>query len=186
MHEILVTLTTVVVIGGSLALNIIGRAGWGARKPKFTQPMPNPVPFVVIHHSESPGACTTTSACIAAMKSMQNYHMDHNGWADIGYSFGVGGDGNAYEGRGWSTVGAHAPGYNNKSIGICLIGNWMYALPPDNQLQTVHQLIQYGVDQRKINPEYKLVGHRQVTATDCPGDRLFKEIQNWTHFTPKP
>lgn len=39
-------------------------------------------------------------------------------------SFGIGGDGNIYEGRGFNVVGAHAPNYNNKSIGICLIGNW--------------------------------------------------------------
>lgn len=40
------------------------------------------------------------------------------------YSFAVGGDGKVYEGRGFNVVGAHAPGYNDKSIGICLIGDW--------------------------------------------------------------
>lgn len=40
------------------------------------------------------------------------------------YSFAVGGDGKVYEGRGFNVIGAHAPGYNDKSIGICLIGDW--------------------------------------------------------------
>jgi N-acetylmuramoyl-L-alanine amidase len=50
--------------------------------------------------------------------------MDINGWDDIGYSFLVGGDANAYMGRGWDKVGAHAPGYNSQSIGICFIGSF--------------------------------------------------------------
>ena len=37
-------------------------------------------------------------SCIAMVKSYQNYHMDSNGWADIGYNFIVGEDGNIYEG----------------------------------------------------------------------------------------
>lgn len=39
-------------------------------------------------------------------------------------SFAIGGDGNIYEGRGFNIVGAHAPKYNSKSVGICLIGDW--------------------------------------------------------------
>lgn len=40
------------------------------------------------------------------------------------YRFLIGGDGKVYEGRGFNIVGAHAPSYNDKSIGICLLGNW--------------------------------------------------------------
>lgn len=42
--------------------------------------------------------------------------------------FAVGGDGKVYEGRGFNVVGAHAPAYNDKSIGICLIGDWQSIL----------------------------------------------------------
>jgi N-acetylmuramoyl-L-alanine amidase len=50
--------------------------------------------------------------------------MNNNGWADIGYNFVVGEDGNIYEGRGWNAKGAHAPAYNGRSIGICIIGDF--------------------------------------------------------------
>lgn len=86
--------------------------------------MTTPVPYVVIHHSYIPEACYTESTCVNAMKVMQTMHQQTNGWLDIGYSFAVGGDLRAYEGRGWDTVGAHAPSYNDKSIGICVIGDW--------------------------------------------------------------
>lgn len=105
-------------------LTIVSRAEWCALPPKATEEMTNPVPFVVIHHSASPPACNTKIECIAAMRSMQIYHQETNGWYDIGYSFAVGGDFRAYEGRGWSYIGAHAPTFNNKSIGICIIGDW--------------------------------------------------------------
>lgn len=39
-------------------------------------------------------------------------------------SFAIGGDGQIYEGRGFNVIGAHAPKYNDKSVGICLIGDW--------------------------------------------------------------
>lgn len=58
------------------------------------------------------------------MRSMQRFHQNERGWDDIGYSFAIGGDGKVYEGRGFDRVGAHAPSYNDKSIGIVLIGNW--------------------------------------------------------------
>lgn len=58
------------------------------------------------------------------MRSYQNLHMDDRGWWDIGYSFLIGEDGNVYEGRGWNYVGAHAPGYNTQSIGICVLGDF--------------------------------------------------------------
>lgn len=40
------------------------------------------------------------------------------------FRFLIGGDGSVYEGRGWHKVGAHTIGYNKKSIGIALIGNF--------------------------------------------------------------
>ena len=44
---------------------------------------------------------------------IQDWHINGNGWCDIGYSFLVGGDGNIYEGRGWDEIGAHTGGFNS-------------------------------------------------------------------------
>lgn len=173
-------------MNGASVAGIISRDVWGARPPLGKEAMDNPVAYVVIHHSVSPEVCNTTEQCIAAMQETQNMHQYDNGWDDIGYSFGVGGDGNAYEGRGWSSVGAHAPGYNTISIGICVIGNWMEELPSQTQLQKVHELIDYGVRIAMIAPDYKLIGHRQAKDTLCPGDKLFEEITTWDHFTSMP
>lgn len=89
-----------------------------------TEPLSLPVPFVVVHHGGMRKYCTTMGECAAIVRSYQNYHIDFNGWNDIGYNFLVGEDGNVYEGRGWEAVGAHAPTYNTRSIGICIIGDF--------------------------------------------------------------
>ncbi|XP_063896610.1 peptidoglycan-recognition protein LB [Helicoverpa armigera] len=164
----------------------VTRKQWKARSPVKKTPLQTPVPFVVIHHSYIPAACYDKEQCCAAMRSMQNFHIDDRGWWDIGYSFAVGSDGAAYEGRGWETLGAHALHFNTVSIGICLIGDWRFEVPPAEQRKTAMALIAAGVELGYIKPDYKLVGHRQVRATECPGDALFNEIKTWDHYSPFP
>ena len=65
--------------------------------------MSTPVSRVFIHHGAgSLPPCTNQEACSSIWKGYQNYHMDSNGWDDIGYNWGVGEDGRVYEGRGWN------------------------------------------------------------------------------------
>nr|ADU33185.1 peptidoglycan recognition protein B [Ostrinia nubilalis] len=155
---------------------------WEGRPPTDIVPMETPVPYVVIHHTYIPDVCYTSDECKAAMRGMQNFHQLTNGWADIGYSFAVGGDGKVYEGRGWEAVGAHAVGVNTRSIGIALIGDFVSKLPSETQLAPVHKLIATGVELGYIRPDYTLIGHRAVSATECPGGALFQEISTWPHF----
>ncbi|XP_047032737.1 peptidoglycan-recognition protein LB-like [Helicoverpa zea] len=156
---------------------------WGAEVPTDVRPLHHPAPYVVIHHTYIPSACDSVEDCSAKMRSMQRYH-NSLGWGDIGYHFCVGGDGAAYEGRGWDTVGIHATVANSHSIGICLIGDWRVELPPVEQLETTKALIEEGVIRGKISPDYKLIAHNQVSATECPGDALVAEFSTWPHYTP--
>lgn len=49
-------------------------------------------------------------------------------------------------------------------------------------LDATHRLINYGVSMGLIEQNYTLYGHRQVRDTECPGDRLYSEIQTWSHW----
>ncbi|XP_065173209.1 peptidoglycan-recognition protein LB-like isoform X2 [Atheta coriaria] len=167
-------------------LEIVSRDDWGARPPKNTSKMSHPVPYVIIHHSYIPEACDTPEKCVAAMQSMQIMHQDTNNWDDIGYNFAIGGDGRIYTGRGWSNCGAHAPSYNNVSIGICFIGDWTQDIPPPEMTGPAHDLIEFGVNEGYISAEYEMYGHRQVRDTECPGDAFFDEITTWPHWGAKP
>nr|XP_034178569.1 peptidoglycan recognition protein 3-like [Osmia lignaria] len=166
---------------------IVSREEWGARAPAFREEMKvSPTPYVVIHHGGIPCYCHTQNECSEIVRYYQNLHMDGRVWFDIGYSFLIGEDGNVYEGRGWNSSGAHAPGYNNQSIGICIIGDFSDSLPNAAALKALNALIEYGVTLGKINENYQVIGHRQVRNTECPGEELYKYVQTHPRWTSTP
>lgn len=118
-------------------------------------------------------------------KRIQEFHMapDSRNWSDIAYNFLVGGEGNAYEGRGWDLQGAHTKGFNNDSICIAFIGTFTDVSAPVRQISAAQQLIAAGVTEGKLADNYLLFGHRQLAPFDSPGRTLFKIIQQWPHWS---
>lgn len=174
---------TINVCNGACSnVNIVSRSQWGAKAATSHSAMTVPVHEFFIHHTET-GACHDHASCSAVVRSIQDYHMTHNGWSDIGYSFLVGGDGNVYEGRGWSYVGAHTQNYNSKAFAASMIGSFMTSLPTAQALAAVKHLIDCGIQQGKIASDYRLYGHRDGGQTDCPGNALYAEIQKWPHYS---
>lgn len=53
-------------------------------------------------------------------------------------------------------------------------------------LATTKALIAYSVENSYLSSNYKLLGHRQVRATECPGQRLYDEIRSWDHYSKVP
>ncbi|XP_069702986.1 peptidoglycan recognition protein-like [Periplaneta americana] len=164
---------------------IVTRSQWGGRAPTFLEYMKFPVDYVIIQHTVTP-RCNSMDLCVDRVVNMQADHMDNRKWRDIGFSFLVGGDGNVYEGRGWHQIGAHTRGYNSKSIGVALIGEFSDALPSRPQLEATKQLLKCGVQEGELSPDFKLLGHRQVSATKSPGLALYQEIQTWPEWVEQP
>ncbi|XP_070570776.1 peptidoglycan-recognition protein SC2-like isoform X1 [Ptychodera flava] len=168
----------------STTVEIVNRSQWGARPPTKREYIPMPVPYVILHHTAGK-RCFTYENCSAVMRGIQNFHMDVRKWWDIGYTFCVGEDGRVYEGRGWNVQGAHTIGYNNKSIGLCILGNFVNVSPKQVALDTAQAFLKYSVEMNKLTSDYILYGHRQAkNGTECPGDALFKDIQKWPHWKP--
>ncbi|XP_037953442.1 peptidoglycan-recognition protein SC2-like [Teleopsis dalmanni] len=162
-------------------ITIISKSEWGGRNPTSKSTLASGLSYAVIHHTEG-SSCSTKAACIQQMKNIQSYHMDSLGWADIGYNFLIGGDGNIYEGRGWNVLGAHASNWNSKSLGISLMGNFNNYSPTAVQISAAKELLAYAVTKGQITSGYILYGHRQVGSTDCPGTYLYSEIKSWSHW----
>ena len=51
--------------------------------------------------------------------------MEKKGRNYISYNFMVSLAGESFEARGWGIKGSHSIPYNNRSMGICVIGNYM-------------------------------------------------------------
>ena len=120
---------------------------------------------IVIHHAAS--SFTTT------WQDIHQWHLK-NGWAGIGYHYVIHADGIIYRGRPEGKVGAHAyqdakHEANSDGIGICLVGNFMLTQPTTPQLDSLVELVR---DIWTRYPDIPVVGHREVMATSCPGDRF--------------
>lgn len=186
MTKVFIILVAATNNTGSGKLRIVNRRTWLAQPPaRANNPLHVPVPYVVILHTATEN-CSTQADCIFIVRHVQTFHIESNGWNDIGYSFLVGGDGNVYEGRGWDTEGAFALGYNRKAIGIAFIGTFTAELPVPKQIQAGKQLIDLGVDLNKISPDYKLLAHRQLSPTESPGQAFFELLKTWPHWAEKP
>lgn len=112
--------------------------------------------------------------------------MESKHFFDIAYNFLLGGDGSVYVGRGWDAEGAHAHGWNDKSIGLSFIGTFTDVSPVEPQLQAALKLLELGVSLEKLTTNYTLLGHRQVSKTESPGEKLFQIIKTWKHWSTIP
>lgn len=164
--------------------SIIPREAWGARpinhaalnESGFSGP-DNPTGWhvyvgdlaevystVAIHHSFPVRRDSGT------MRAIQDLHLDAQQWADIGYHFGVGGDGTLYAGRDITVRGASVAGYNTGTIGVVVIGNFEEERPAMAQLQALQTLILWLAATYTLT---HLAGHYEFNPTTvCPGANL--------------
>ncbi|MDR1116736.1 MAG: N-acetylmuramoyl-L-alanine amidase [Oscillospiraceae bacterium] len=115
---------------------------------------------IVLHHCASNGL---TAERIHAL------HLS-NGWAGIGYHYYIRKNGDIFTGRPEDTVGAHSGasnGYNAHSIAACFEGDYeTEAEMPEGQLAAGAGLIS---DILRRYGGLKLIRHRDISATACPG-----------------
>lgn len=157
--------------------------------------------WIVIHHSFSKDSMTTRN-----WDSIRSYHMsyryqgetiteaqwaDHAAkgetsglekpWLDVGYNFGienVNGKLMILDGRAIGEVGAHAVGFNAKSIGICMVGNYDNDPPSDDRLFALASLCR-DLQREFSIPRNNVVGHRETfvmrgvpVEKSCPGEKF--------------
>ncbi|XP_013190227.2 peptidoglycan recognition protein [Amyelois transitella] len=170
-----------IMVEASDKCNVIPIAKWAGEPTLRTKKLPQSVPLVVIQHTASPD-CVTDEQCEGVLRGIRYYHRHEMGFQDVGQSFLIGGNGKVYEGAGWTRVGAHTRNYNNRSIGISFVGNFMNKLPTSSALQAAMDLIACGVKSQYLSEDYHVMGHRQLSPTLSPGDALQEEINIWPHF----
>jgi len=159
---------------------------WGARSASSAVQIHSYKPsYIVVHHTATSNSVSTTqSAAYSLARSIQNFHMDSNGWIDSGQNFTVSRGGYAMEGRhrsletlrgGTSFVhGAHvgAGSVNSESIGIENEGTYTSATPPDALFNKLVDLCAYICDKYSVGSN-QIFGHRDFMATACPGNILY-------------
>lgn len=141
--------------------------------------------FIVIHCS-----ATRPNADIGA-REIRQWHMS-KGWSDIGYHFVIRRSGLVEVGRPLSEEGAHVRGFNNRSVGVCLVGGLM----PDGsaadltcplefdsftgeQVKSAHAVVNLL---RKIYPKAEVLGHRDLSPDKDKDGKV--EKHEWLKTCP--
>ncbi len=124
---------------------------------------------LIVHHSSFYEADVQ-----ATLLEVQRLHRDDRHWADIGYHFLIDIDGTIYEGRNLGARGVHTMGHNTGSAGLCLLGDYRFALPPQAQLEATEALARWLVAELAVT---HLAGHSQFNpSTLCPGGALLEYL----------
>ncbi len=152
---------------------------------------------ILVHHTVNDMSKLQSESDVKSLlRSVYRLHAVQHGWGDIGYNFVISPGGVIYEGRsgGEWVVGAHATRNNQPSVGIALIGNFQVDQPTDAQIEALISLSTALAAKYKIDPmvqveyhkssssypyvatltNFAIAGHRDVGATACPGEQLYK------------
>ncbi|MDV4150611.1 peptidoglycan recognition family protein [Clostridium sp. AL.422] len=105
-------------------------------------------------------------------EEVDKYHKS-KGWKGIGYNFYIRKDGTIYSGRPEDSEGAHTIGENSSSIGICLEGNFEKEEATTMQIDSLKNLSIYLSLKYDV---YKIIGHKDVYDTLCPGKNFPLDI----------
>jgi hypothetical protein len=174
---------------------IVPRSGWDANE-EIVRAKPSFAPAVrlaVVHHTVGTNSYTRAQSA-AIVRGIEVYHVEGNGWNDIGYNFLVDRFGTVYEGRGGgidkNVIGAHSQGFNTGTVGIALMGSYQRATPPKAQQDALVNLISWRLDVAHVDPLSTVAyisggnakfrsgknvvlraisGHRDTGPSECPG-----------------
>ena len=139
----------------------------------------------IVHHTVNSNNYGPGDA-VGIMRGIWAYHVQSLGYCDIAYNFLIDNYGVPYEGRlggiDAPVLGAHAINWNTGTTGIAIVGTFTSELPSGGALGTLENLIRWKFKIHGVNPfdiDYAhILGHRDTSATECPGDALYNYLPN--------
>ena len=162
---------------------LYSREDWGARKPGPMTEQGWDAHEVFIHHTDDTATwLDSLDDQKKRMRGYQDFHMNVRGWSDIGYHAVVFPDfkthsgtevpARVFQGRDRNKVPAAQEGHNSGTLAIAVVGA-ADARMSRNTRYAVEAYINWL--KREGAPLRELGGHRDVTATQCPGDGIYSK-----------
>ncbi|MFE2583118.1 peptidoglycan recognition protein [Streptomyces sp. NPDC059378] len=182
---------------------IVTRAQWGADE-SMNDEAPEygtEIKAVFVHHTVDANTYTCADSA-ALVRAIRTYHIKSNGWKDIAYNFLVDKCGTIFEGRKGGVdrpvIGAHNPGFNTNTAGIAVLGEYSSIDASAAAKTAVARLAAWKLGQYGHDPAgkvdltagldngkfklgqtasfYRISGHRDGYATECPGGKLYASL----------
>ena len=181
---------------------IITRAQWHAPESIRRAPpsFADGVHLAIVHHTAGSNNYSASQSA-SIVRAIMLYHVQGNGWNDIGYNFLVDKYGQVFEGRyGGITrpvIGAHAMGFNAGSVGVSVLGTYGSTPVSPAAKAALVSLLAWRLDLAHVdplsrvtrisagNPRYPpgravtlnaISGHRDTYPTSCPGTSLYRQL----------
>lgn len=148
------------------------------------------VTHLIVHHSAGTNTSNNWKGVVA---SIFDFHVNTNGWQDVGYNWLIDPNGEIYEGRGGgdNVKGAHMCGYNNNSMAVCMLGNFDLVEPTEAMLKALENILAYKACKESISADgssnivsysghmHHISGHKDGCSpnyTTCPGQFLYSKL----------
>lgn len=131
-----------------------------------------PINEIIIH------CAATEEGRNFTVEDIRRWHVQGNGWKDIGYHYVIYLDGSVHPGRPLDQAGAHTTGHNANSIGICYVGGCASDRKTPKDTRTPEQkaaLIELVRSLKLVFGVSKVSGHNEYAKKACPSF----DVQKW-------
>ena len=143
----------------------------------------------IVHHTVNTNSYGPGDS-VGMLRGIWAYHVESLGYCDIAYNFLVDNYGTPFEGRlggiDQPVIGAHSLGANSGTTGIAMLGTFSAVTPSGGSLGTLENLIRWKFKVHGVNPfddpAADILGHRDVYATECPGQALYDYLPYTRHY----
>lgn len=132
---------------------------------------PKTITELIVHHSATRQP-TSVDDTFAVAQAIQSYHTGTHGWPAIGYHFVASPQAILWV-NGLDVVSAHTLGANERSVGLCLLGNYEHSALEAWMRRTVRAVL--TLVQGQTGNQIALYGH----AERNPRSTEFCPSQNW-------
>lgn len=158
-------------------VSIASRTSWGARFRDGDINLSGLAREIIIHHTATVplGADATVEQERAQMRSLERIGQNRFG-AGISYNVIIFPSGRAYQGVSFNRRGTHTGGRNSNSRGIAFAGDFDAAAQPTQAaINTAREIVSHGRG-RWWSQNAPVRGHRDVSATTCPGRHVVSKL----------
>ncbi|MGW9567777.1 N-acetylmuramoyl-L-alanine amidase [Prescottella equi] len=185
-------------------VNIISRKAWGANEGIRCQhpTYDDSTGGATVHHTAETNNYTREQSA-GIVRGIYAYHAQSLGWCDIGYNVLVDRFGQIFEGRFGGldrpVQGAHAGGFNENTVGIAMMGNFVNEPAPAATIESVGKYLGWRLKLANLNPKGQVTmysegtqyskyplgqrvvlptifAHRDVGYTECPGSAAYAQM----------
>lgn len=132
--------------------------------------------YLIIHHTGGSDANPLQDSSNFTFDQCNDLHKERFNFKSslgyyVGYHYFIDKKGRVTQGRADTDEGAHTIGYNLKSLGICLAGNFDATLPTPAQIDSLRSLLkakiaEYNISVLNVSP------HRRFALKTCYGNLL--------------